>query len=279
MKFVKMHGIGNDYVFVDCFSQTPPRDPAEVSRIISAPHTGIGSDGLILMLPAERADARMRIFNADGSEGEMCGNGIRCMAKYLYDAGVVRRERMRILTGGGIREVTVILEGGVCAGARVDMGRAEFSPAKIPVNADANRVTVGFPDGGRAAFTCLSLGNPHAVTLDRFPETDAAFFADGPFVEKHPLFPNRVNASFARVEDATHLTARIWERGSGPTRACGSGACATLVAASLAGACADRAHVSLPGGRLFVEFERETGRVFMTGPAQTAFTGEWTPEE
>lgn len=279
MKFVKMHGIGNDYVFVDCFSETPPRDPAAVSRVISAPHTGIGSDGLILMLPSECADARMRIFNADGSEGEMCGNGIRCMAKYLYDAGIVRKERMRILTGGGIREVTVILEGGVCAGARVDMGRAEFRPEKIPVSAQTNRVEIGFPDGGRAEFTCLSLGNPHAVTLERFPETDAAFFADGPFVETHPLFPRRVNASFARAEDSTHVTARIWERGSGPTRACGSGACATLAAACLAGACSNKAHISLPGGRLFVEFERETGRVFMTGPAEIAFTGEWKLDE
>lgn len=279
MKFVKMHGIGNDYVFVDCFSETPPRDPAAVSRLISAPHTGVGSDGLILMLPAEGADARMRIFNADGSEGEMCGNGIRCMARYLYEAGVVKKERMRILTGGGLREVEIIREGGVCTGARVDMGCAEFSPEKIPVSADGNRVSIDFPDGGRAVFTCLSLGNPHAVTLDRFPESDAAFYADGPFVENHPLFPRRVNASFARAVDFTHITARIWERGSGPTRACGSGACATLTAACLAGACADKAHVELPGGSLFVEFERDTGRVFMTGPATIAFTGDWKTDE
>lgn len=275
MKFVKMHGIGNDYVYVDCFSQAVPPDPAELSRRVSRQHFGVGSDGLILMLPDEGADARMRIFNIDGSEGEMCGNGIRCMAKYLYDAGVVKKERMRIATGAGVRTIDVITEGGVCVGARVDMGSPVFEPGRIPVNAADNRVEIAFPDGKAARFTCLNVGNPHAVTLDRFPENDAQFFADGPFAENHPLFPARANISFCRAEDATHLTARIWERGSGPTLACGSGATATLVAAHLAGACGPRAHVALPGGTLYIEFDRQAGRVFMTGPATTVFTGEW----
>ena len=223
-----MHGIGNDYVFVDCFRQEAPVDPARAAIAVSKPHVGIGADGLILMLPDAECDARMRIFNADG---------------------------------------------GAAVGARVDMGAPEFDPAKIPVNAPENRVVVLFPDGRTARFTCVGMGNPHAVTLDRFPDGDA-FRADGAFVEAHPMFPRRVNASFARVDDATHLTARIWERGSGATMACGSGACATLVAASLNGACADRAHVRLPGGTLFIEYDRANRRVFMTGPAQVSFTGK-----
>ncbi len=272
MEFVKMHGIGNDYVFVDCFRQKPPADPARAAIAVSRPHVGVGADGLILMLPDEECDARMRIFNADGSEGEMCGNGIRCMGKYLYDSGLVRRERMTIRTGGGVRALEIIEEGGTAAGARVDMGEPELVPAKIPVSAPENRIVLLFPDGRTARFTCVGMGNPHAVTLDRFPDGDA-FRADGAFVETHPMFPNRVNASFVRVDDATHLTARIWERGSGATMACGSGACAALVAASLNGACADRAHVRLPGGQLFIEYDRAHRRVFMTGPAKTAFTG------
>lgn len=267
-----MHGIGNDYVFVDCFRQEAPADPARAAIAVSKPHVGIGADGLILMLPDAECDARMRIFNADGSEGEMCGNGIRCMGKYLYDSGLVRSERMTIRTGG-VRTLEVVTEGGAAVGARVDMGAPEFDPAKIPVNAPENRVVVLFPDGRTARFTCVGMGNPHAVTLDRFPDGDA-FRADGAFVEAHPMFPRRVNASFARVDDATHLTARIWERGSGATMACGSGACATLVAASLNGACADRAHVRLPGGTLFIEYDRANRRVFMTGPAQVSFTGK-----
>ena len=273
MEFIKMHGIGNDYVFVDGFRQEAPADPARVAIAVSRPHVGVGADGLILMLPDEECDARMRIFNADGSEGEMCGNGIRCMGKYLYDSGLVRSERMTIRTGGGVRALEIIAEGGVAVGARVDMGAPELDPAKIPVNAPENRVVLLFADGRTARFTCVGMGNPHAVTLDRFPEGDA-FRADGAFVETHPMFPNRVNASFARADDTTHLTARIWERGSGATMACGSGACATLVAASLNGACADRAHVRLPGGTLFIEYDRANRRVFMTGPARVSFTGK-----
>ena len=274
MDFVKMHGIGNDYVYVDCFRQKAPSDPAALSVEVAKFHTGIGSDGLILMLPDESADARMRIFNLDGSEGEMCGNGIRCMAKYLYDSGLVKKEKMSIRTGSGIRDVEMIVEGGKATGARVNMGKAEFDPAKIPVNAPDNRVSIVFPDGGKADFTCLSMGNPHAVTLNRFPD-EKAFYEDGPFVEKHPLFPRRVNASFCRAEDATHLTARIWERGSGPTLACGSGACATMVAAYLAGACSKKAHVALPGGSLFIEFDPDTLTVWMTGSATMTFIGTW----
>ena len=265
MEFIKMHGIGNDYVYVDCFKNPAPIDPAALSIEISKPHTGVGSDGLILILPEEGADARMRIFNTDGSEGNMCGNGIRCVGKYLYDSGLVKKEKMRIMTGGGLRELEMVIEGGVATGARVEMGVPVIEPKKK---------TLVFPDGGRADFTYLSLGNFHAVTLDRPQKSDAQFFSDGPFAETNPVFPTHVNASFLEVLDSSHLKTRIWERGSGPTMACGSGACATLVAASHAGACNRSATVSLPGGDLFIEWT-PSGSVFMTGPAEISFTGIW----
>jgi len=267
MEFIKMHGIGNDYVYVDCFKNPAPMDPVSLSIEISKPHTGVGSDGLILILPEEGADARMRIFNKDGSEGQMCGNGIRCVGKYLYDSGLVKKEKMRVMTGGGLRELEMVIEGGVAVGARVEMG--------VPV-IDSDKKTIVFPDGGKADFTYLTLGNPHAVTLDRPQKDDARFFSDGPFAETNPVFPSSVNASFCRVIDSTHLATRIWERGSGPTMACGSGACATLVAAAHAGACSRRATVSLPGGDLFIEWT-PSGSVFMTGPAETSFIGIWKP--
>ena len=266
MEFIKMHGIGNDYVYVDCFRNPAPKDPAGLSVKVSKFHTGIGSDGLILMLPDENADARMRIFNKDGSEGEMCGNGIRCMGKYLYDSGLVKKKVMTIATGGGIRTLEVFTEGGEASQIRVDMGKPQFAKESV---------SIAFPDGKTAMFTPLSFGNPHAVTLDRFPADDISFERDGKLVETHPLFPGRVNASFVRVLDSTHLIARIWERGSGATLACGSGACATLAAAARAGACERKAYVSLPGGDLFIEWDENTGCVFMTGPAEISFTGNW----
>lgn len=264
MEFVKMHGIGNDYV--DCFKNPAPIDPVSLSIEISKPHTGVGSDGLILILPEEGADARMRIFNKDGSEGKMCGNGIRCVGKYLYDSGICKKEKMRVMTGGGLRELEMVIEGGVATGAKVEMGVPVIAPEKK---------TLVFPDGKSADFTYLTLGNPHAVTLNRPQESDSQFFADGPFAETNPAFVTSVNASFCRVIDSTHLKTRIWERGSGPTMACGSGACATLVAAAYAGACARYATVSLPGGDLFIEWT-DSGSVYMTGPAEISFTGVWT---
>jgi len=265
MDFVKMHGIGNDYVYIDCFRNPVPADPVSLSIEVSKFHTGIGSDGLILMLPDAEADACMRIFNKDGSEGEMCGNGIRCMGKYLYDSGLVKKDVMRIKTGGGIRTLEIITEGGEATAARVDMGVPVFREDPVPVT---------FPDGKTAHFTYLTIGNPHAITLERFP-SDECFEKDGRFAETHPAFPGRVNASFVKAEDSTHLTARIWERGSGATLACGSGACATLAAAARAGACARKAHVSLPGGSLFIEWDEKTGCLFMTGPAEISFKGVW----
>ena len=276
MKFTKMHGIGNDYVYVDCFSEKPPRDPSALSVEISKPHTGVGSDGLILIEPCEGADARMRIFNKDGSEGEMCGNGIRCVGKYLYDSGIARKPVLDVMTRGGLKRLEMIADGGRAAGARVDMGQMRFDPKDIPVAGTSNVVRIS-AEGKEAAFYCLNPGNPHAVTADLFPE-GSEFERLGSAFENHPVFPRRANISFIRVEAPDFIRARIWERGSGATLACGSGATACLVAACRMGLCGSRATVSLPGGELVIEYDEKTRHAFMTGPAQTVFTGEWPDE-
>ena len=276
MKFTKMHGIGNDYVYVDCFSQKPPADPAALSAVISRPHTGVGSDGLILIEPCEGADARMRIFNKDGSEGEMCGNGIRCVGKYLYDSGIAQKPVIRVMTRGGMKLLEMLTDGEKALGARVDMGEMRFDPKDIPVNAESNEVHIE-AEGVRAMFYCLNPGNPHAVTADIFPE-GARFERLGSAFERHSVFPKRANISFIRVEAPDLIRARIWERGSGATLACGSGATACLVAAYRMGLCGSRARVILPGGELRIEYDETTRQAFMTGPAQTVFTGDWPDE-
>ncbi len=274
MKFVKMHGIGNDYVFMDSFTNPMPRDPAGLAVEMSRSHTGIGADGLIILAPDVNADARMLMYNKDGSVGLMCGNGIRCAGKYLYDSGLVRKKSLRIAVAGGVRSLDMIVEGEIATGARVDMGEPSFDCESVPVNSKSCDVDIAFPDGRSARFTCLSMGNPHAVTLDLFPDADA-FPCDGAFVENHPLFPERVNACFLRADDRRTLTARVWERGSGATMACGSGACAALAAAVRAGACERTAYVKLPGGELYIEWDAGTNRIYMTGAAETSFYGEW----
>ena len=273
MKFVKMHGIGNDYVYVDCFSQPLPEDPSALAVEISRPHTGVGSDGLILVVPCEGADARMRIFNKDGSEGEMCGNGIRCVGKYLFDSGIAPKKTLRVMTGGGLKTLEMQIRGGKATGARVDMGQMRFEPSEIPVNAPSNTVTLR--DGARSfAFFCLNPGNPHAVTRELFPEGEE-FLRLGAAFERDPVFPARANISFVKKLAPDRLRARIWERGSGPTQACGSWATACQVAMHLMGETAAAATVELPGGELFIEYDAVTQRAYMTGPAVTVFTGEW----
>ncbi|MBQ3668923.1 MAG: diaminopimelate epimerase [Clostridia bacterium] len=272
MRFVKMHGCGNDYIYVDCFTQAAPQNPGELSQRLSAPHTGIGSDGLILMLPSNSADARMRIFNKDASEGDMCGNGIRCVGKYLYDSGLVRKQVMTIETRGGIKTLEMLTEGDVATGARVDMGVMSFNPAEIPVRSACNEVDVQY-NGRSLHFFCLNAGNPHAVCFDYYPD-DEEFYKVGPQMENHPVFPERANISFAKTVNASFIKARIWERGSGATMACGSGATATQVAAYMLGKTNKKATVELPGGCIDVEYNPETRRAFMTGPAVTVFRGE-----
>ena len=262
MKFVKMHGLSNDYIFADTFTQKGPADPAAASMRLSRPHTGIGADGLILIEPTEEADARMRIFNADGSEAEICGNGIRCAARYLYDSGLCRRDEMRILTGAGLKTIRLETEAGVVQSATVDMGEPTIIHRKIELSAAGRTLN----------FVCVSMGNPHAVTFEE-SGWGREFYALGPAFEMHEAFPNRSNIEFTEVLAKDHLRVRVWERGSGETMACGSGACAALVAAVTDGRTARKAKVELPGGTLDIEW-REDNHVMMTGPATTVFSGE-----
>ncbi len=275
MKFVKMHGIGNDYIYIDCFRNPAPPDPSALSIAMSRPHFGVGSDGLVLILPSDVADGRMRMFNKDGSEGDMCGNAIRCVGKYMHDTGLISGNRLTVETRAGIKALDLTVRDGVCTHARVDMGAPDFAPEAIPVAAPGHHVTIDMPGGERLRFTCVNVGNPHAVTFDLYPEDDR-FYRYGPWLENHSVFPKRANIEFARVVDEGHIDMRVWERGSGETMACGTGATATLVAAASDGLCGRKADVRLPGGTLTIEWDERTNHVFMTGPATVAFTGEWT---
>lgn len=276
MRFYKMHGIENDYVFAECFTQPAPAHPSELARVISRPHTGVGSDGLILVEPVEGADARMRVFNADGSEAQMCGNGLRCAGKLLYDTGLARRPALRIQTKAGPMALELLIEAGTCTGARCDMGRPRLAAGEIPVRAQGEPVRELYIEaaGQSQLFTCVSMGNPHAVCfVDEL--SDRLVQEMGPAIESHSLFPERTNVEFCQVLSPRRLRMRVWERGSGETRACGTGACATLVAAVLVGRAERMAEVELLGGTLAIEWRAADGHVYMTGPAALAFTGEW----
>ena len=271
MKFVKMHGCGNDYVFV----REEVRDPERVARAISDRHRGVGGDGLVLILPSDVADARMRIFNADGGEAEMCGNGIRCVAKLLYEEGGVRKERMTVETERGVLEIDVRESGGRVTSARVGMGMPRLERSEIPMRGDVERAlgTTIEAEGQAYQVTCLSMGNPHCVI---FVENAASAPVEevGPLLERQPIFPNRANIGFAQVVSRDEIILRVWERGSGETQACGTGACAALVASVLADRTGRSATVHLPGGDLRIEWP-EGGEVFMEGPAEESFRGEW----
>lgn len=289
MRFTKLHGLGNDYVYVDCFAQSPPGEPGALSRRISDRHRGVGSDGLILILPSEIADARMRIFNTDGSEGEMCGNGIRCVAKYLYDRGLVRRTRMTVQTGRGILTLDATVEQGRVSRVRVDMGVPALDAAGVPTTLGGERVIdcvpPDWPEGrGLAAriapagatleLTCVSTGNPHAVIYCR--DVSAVPLAEvGPVLENAPFFPQRANVHFAQVLSSSNVSVRTWERGSGITQACGTGASAVCVAGVLTERSSRSIVAHLPGGDLYLEWSVADDHVYMTGPATEVFTGEW----
>lgn len=276
MKFTKMHGLGNDYVYVNTFDQTLPGDPTALAVAVSDRHFGVGSDGLILIGPSERADARMRMFNADGSESEMCGNGVRCVAKYVYDHGIARKPRLTIETGRGVLTLDLEAESGKAARVRVDMGVPILKAAEIPTTlAGDPPVNIPVTAGGHTlAVTGVSMGNPHAVVyvddVANFPVETV-----GPLLENHPSFPRRVNAHFVQVLGPGEVRMRTWERGSGITLACGTGACAVCVAGVLTGR-TDRAILAhLPGGDLRLEWPADDAPVFMTGPAVEVFHGEW----
>ena len=265
-----MHGIGNDFIILNTNRQGL-NQPAAVARRLCDRHFGVGADGLILALPSAVADARMRIFNADGSEPEMCGNGIRCLGKYLYDEGIVRKSPMTIETGAGVLSLGLTLDGERFAAVTVDMGAPRLSPGDIPVNNATNVVSVEL-EGRPVRFFCVSMGNPHAVTFDLYPD-DARFHRLGAMMERHPLFPRRANIEFCRLRNDGGVDVRVWERGAGETLACGTGACAVAVAGASQGLTARQAEVHLPGGTLRILWA-EDGHLFMTGPAETVYTGE-----
>ncbi len=276
MQFTKMQGAGNDYVYVDCFRQPMPHDPAGLSRTVSDRHFGIGGDGLILICPSDKADARMRMFNADGSEGEMCGNGIRCVAKYLHDHGLVRKPTLTVETGRGVLTLEAEVSAGVVRRVRVDMGEPILEARHIPTTLPGDPpLEVSLGVGGQTLrVSCVSMGNPHCITfVDAV--TDAHVLGLGPQVEGHPAFPRRVNAEFVRVNRPDDVTVRVWERGSGETLACGTGACAVTVAGVLTGRTGRRVTAHLPGGDLLLYWSETDNHVYMTGPAAEVFSGEW----
>ena len=269
-----MYGIGNDFIIVDGFRQ-PLSDPAALARRLCARRFGVGADGLIVALPSAVADAKMRIFNSDGSEPEMCGNGIRCLGKFLFDHGICQNMPMTVETGAGVLALDGESENGRLARVTVDMGAPRFEPAEIPVAAGSNDIMLDA--GGRALrFFCVSMGNPHAVTFDLYPD-DEAFARLGALLERHPVFPRRANIEFCRVNADGGADVRVWERGAGPTLACGTGACAVLAAGASMGLLPRRAAIRLPGGTLDINWA-DDGRLFMTGAAETVFEGE-LPDE
>ena len=276
LTFSKMHGIGNDYIYINCFQETVT-DPEKLSIFLSDVRFGVGSDGLVLILPSEVADFRMRIFNADGSEAMMCGNATRCIGKYVYDMGMTDKTEISLETNSGIKYLTLYPDANnKIESVKVDMGKAILVPREIPVNSDLERfiaqpVTV---DGKEYAMTCVSMGNPHAIVF--LPDVDSLDLEKiGPSFEHHPLFPDRVNTEFVRVIDDHTLQMRVWERGSGETFACGTGTCATVVAAVLNGYCKKEEEilVHLRGGDLRIIYH-EDETVTMIGPATYVFEGK-----
>lgn len=270
MRFTKMHGIGNDFIVVDAI-HNEFSDPAALAKRLCARRFGVGADGLILMCKSEKADARMRIFNSDGSEPEMCGNGIRCAAKFLYDNGLVKKQDMSIDTLAGIKHIHLDVLDANTASVRVDMGEPDLTPENIPVAAQSNIIRVEL-DGREVSFFCVSMGNPHAVTFDVFPEEED-FRRLGAYMEHHPLFPEKANIEFCRVEDREHICVKVWERGDGATLACGTGSCAVLTAAASLNLAERSAYIRLPGGELHDVWGADN-HIFMTGPAETVYSGE-----
>ncbi len=274
MEFVKMHGLGNDFVFLDHFSVSPATDYPALARRLCDRHFGIGADGLIAILPSEAADARMRIFNADGSEPEMCGNGIRCAARFLYDKRYVTSNPLTIETLAGILSLRLDLGDGIVKGVRVDMGAPILKAGLIPVLAQREPL-INVPlnvEGKVWHYTAVSMGNPHCVIFVKDFE-DLDFEHVGPAIEKHADFPRRTNVEFIRVDSENEITMKVWERGAGPTLACGTGACAAAVAAVLNHKTGRSVTVHLPGGDLLIEWAADN-HVYMTGPASYVFRGE-----
>lgn len=279
MKFTKMQGCGNDYVYVNGFAENI-KNKAEFAVEVSDRHFGIGSDGVIFINPSENADFEMEMYNADGSRAEMCGNGIRCVGKYVYDNGLTDRTSISVESFGRPRYLDLILQDGKVKEVSVNMGEPELRPDQIPVVSDRETVvneeiTV---NGNTYRMTCVSMGNPHAVVfvedVEHFPVAEI-----GPFFENHILFPKRTNTEFVEILDRKNVKMRVWERGTGETLACGTGCCATVTACILNGYTENEVTVQVLGGEIRVAWNRENGRIQMTGPAETVFTGEFAWEE
>ena len=274
MKFTKMHGLGNDYVYVNCFEEKIDNPPA-VARFVSDRHFGIGSDGLIMINPSKTADFEMEMYNADGSRGEMCGNGIRCVAKYVYDYGLTDKTQISVETLGGIKYLDLTVEDGKVSLVKVDMGKPELEADLIPIISEREQV-IDEPievDGKEYHMTGVSMGNPHAIIfMNNVKDLDIE--AIGPYFENHTVFPKRTNTEFVEVIDRNTVNMRVWERGSNETLACGTGACATTVACILNNKTEDEVTVHLLGGDLKIRWDRENNQVYMTGPATVVFDGE-----
>ena len=274
MKFTKMHGIGNDYVYVNCFTETV-ENPEETARFVSDRHFGIGSDGLILIKPSETADFEMDMYNSDGSRGAMCGNGIRCVAKYVYDYGLTDKTSICVSTRSGIKQLELTVEDGKVSQVKVDMGAPILEAARIPVRTEQEQV-VSQPitvQEREFEMTCVSMGNPHCVVpVEDVDGLDLEKI--GPCFEHHSCFPDRVNTEFIRVIDRNTVQMRVWERGAGETWACGTGACAVAVACILNGWTEEKVLVKLRGGDLKIHWDKKKNTVFMTGPATVVFDGE-----
>lgn len=276
IKFTKMQGIGNDYIYIDCFKENI-ENPEKLAKEMSPRHFSVGSDGVILICPSEKADAKMRMFNIDGSEGKMCGNGIRCVAKYVYDNGIAKKDKITVETLSGVKEISVCAENGVAKTLTVNMGKPELCPEKIPVIFSMDKL-INEPcqiNGKEYKITAVSMGNPHAVIY--FNKIDSLDLQNsGYYFENNPIFPQKVNTEFVKVIDEKTLKMRVYERGSGETYACGTGACAVVVASVLNGLCKKDTEITvkLLGGDLFITYSSD-GFVYMRGPAKTVYEGEY----
>lgn len=276
MKFTKMQGLGNDYVYVNTFEEVVDH-PKALAVKISNRHFGVGADGLILIEKSNIADFKMSMYNADGSEGEMCGNAARCVGKYVYDKKMTDKNILQLETKSGIKDLLLHVDGDKVETVTVGMGVPVFNPKQIPVDLQGDSVVDYLiqEDGFSWRMTCLNMGNPHAVFFVNQPVEEVDLETWGPYFENHPLFPEKINVEFAQVIDRDHISMRVWERGSGETLACGTGASAVLVAAAFQGFCDREACVDLKGGTLKVKWRAKDNHVFQTGPAAFVFEGEW----
>ena len=274
MKFYKMQGTGNDFIVTASFapwaSENELQAPGALAKKLCDRHFGIGADGLIIMDASAEADAVMRIYNSDGSRPQMCGNGIRCAAKFLYDSGICPKTELRIETDAGLKTIQLSLEAGKVVSARVDMGAPCFEPKRIPLKAQSNCIELPYKDRA-LRFYCVSMGNPHAVTFDPIAPED--FETLGPRFEQDAVFPEKTNVEFCECLSDSEIRVRVWERGCGETLACGTGSCAVLAAAASQGLCKRSARLHLPGGVLSDEW-KDDGRIYMTGAAETIYIGE-----